>query len=206
MVDSGAMGNFIHPRFVQEHGLTTKERTPLVVNDVNGRLLSRVDRQTEVRMSIAGHSEMITFDVAPLGKHNIVLGLPWLQHHDPIMQWSSGKITFTSDHCEQHCLAVPASTFLSQRPIVPTVALEPPDVDPEAELLAIEGAGFRHLSYRAISRRSRTLSPRPTGTFWMSSMAKRRPLPSPISVGQILTSRSNWIRRNRYQNRVGRTI
>ena len=36
MVDSGAMGNFIHPRFVSEHGLVTRERTPLVVNDVNG--------------------------------------------------------------------------------------------------------------------------------------------------------------------------
>ena len=100
MVDSGAMGNFIHPRFVQEHGLSTKGRTPLVVNDVNGRLLSRVDQQTEIRMAIAGHTEMITFDVALLGKHNIVLGLPWLQHHNPMIQWSSGKITFTSDYCE----------------------------------------------------------------------------------------------------------
>ena len=35
MVDSGAMGNFIHPRFVLEHKLVTKDRTPLVVNDVN---------------------------------------------------------------------------------------------------------------------------------------------------------------------------
>ena len=36
MVDSGAIGNFIHPRFVSEHGLATRECTPLVVNDVNG--------------------------------------------------------------------------------------------------------------------------------------------------------------------------
>src|SRR5882757_6178738 len=48
MVDLGAMGNFIHPRFVQEHELVTKGRTPLVVNNVNGRLLSRVNRQTEI--------------------------------------------------------------------------------------------------------------------------------------------------------------
>jgi len=138
MVDSGAMGNFIHPRFVQEHGLNTKTRTPLIVNDVNGRLLSSVDQQAEIRMTIAGHSETITFDVAPLGKHNIVLGLPWLQHHDPIVHWSSGKITFTSDYCEQHCLAVPASTFLRQKPIAPVV----PSDDLAAELMTIEGAGI----------------------------------------------------------------
>jgi len=43
MIDSGAMGNFIHPRFVEEHTLSTKERNPLTVNDVNGRLLSCMD-------------------------------------------------------------------------------------------------------------------------------------------------------------------
>ena len=36
MVNSGAMGNFIHPQFVKEHKLVTKNHTPLIVNDVNG--------------------------------------------------------------------------------------------------------------------------------------------------------------------------
>ena len=36
MVDSGAMGNFIHLRFISEHKLVTKAHTPLIVNDVNG--------------------------------------------------------------------------------------------------------------------------------------------------------------------------
>ena len=36
MVNSGAMGNFIHPRFIKEHALVTKERNLLTVNDVNG--------------------------------------------------------------------------------------------------------------------------------------------------------------------------
>ena len=36
MVNSGAMGNFIHPQFVKEHELVTKNRIPLIVNDVNG--------------------------------------------------------------------------------------------------------------------------------------------------------------------------
>jgi hypothetical protein len=36
MVDLGAMGNFIHPRFVDEHTLVTKPRNPLTINDING--------------------------------------------------------------------------------------------------------------------------------------------------------------------------
>jgi hypothetical protein len=65
-------------------------------------------------MTIRGHLETLTFDVAPLGKHNIVLGLPWLQQHDLIVHLSSGKLTFVSDYCKRHCLAMPASTFLNQ--------------------------------------------------------------------------------------------
>ena len=118
MVDSGAMGNFIHPRFVKEHKLVTKNRTPLIVNDVNGRLLLHVDQQVEIRMMVGNHAETLTFDVAPLGKHNIVLGLPWLQQHNPTIHWTSGKVTFASNYCEEHCLAQPASTFLNQCPIV----------------------------------------------------------------------------------------
>jgi hypothetical protein len=136
MVDSGAMGNFIHPRFIELHKLVTKPHEPLVVNDVNGRLLSRVDRQTEIRMTVGGHSETLTFDIAPLGKHNIVLGLPWLQQHDPIVQWLGGKLMFASDYCERHCLEIPMSTFLNQRPIVPVMPLDNLDM----ELLSIEGA------------------------------------------------------------------
>jgi hypothetical protein len=138
MVNSGAMGNFIHPRFIELHELVTKLREPLVVNNMNGRLLSRMDRQAEIRMTIGGHSEMLTFDVAPLGKHNIVLGLPWLQQHNPIIQWSSGKLTFASDYCERHCLEIPASTFLNQQPIIPVMPLD----DLDMELLSIEGAGL----------------------------------------------------------------
>ena len=124
MVDLGAMGNFIHLRFVLEHKLVTKDHTPLVVNDVNGQLLSCVDQQVEIHMDIGNHSETLTFDVAPLGKHNIVLGLPWLQWHNPMIHWCSSKVTFISDYCEECCLAQPASTFLNQRPIVPMAAVE----------------------------------------------------------------------------------
>ena len=36
IVDSGAMGNFIHLRFIAEHLLVTEEHNLLTVNDVNG--------------------------------------------------------------------------------------------------------------------------------------------------------------------------
>ena len=48
MVDSGAMGNFIHLRFIKEHQLVTIECNPLTINDVNGHLLLCIDRQVKI--------------------------------------------------------------------------------------------------------------------------------------------------------------
>ena len=131
---------------MKEHKLVTKNHIPLIMNDVNSRLLSHMDQQVEVWMMVGNHSETLTFDVAPLGKHNVVLGLPWLQRHNLTIQWMSGKITFTSDYCEEHCLAQPASTFLNQQPIVPQVTVESevselvvePLLEQEIDLFAVE--------------------------------------------------------------------
>jgi hypothetical protein len=81
MVNSGAMGNFIHLRFIDEHTLVMKTRNLLTINNVNGHLLLHVDQQVEVQMAVGNHSKTLTFDITPLGGHNIVLGLPWLQQH-----------------------------------------------------------------------------------------------------------------------------
>jgi hypothetical protein len=95
-------------------------------------------------MEVGHHSETLTFNVTLLGGHNIVLRLPWLQQHDPQLQWSSGKVTFTSDYCEEHCLDQPASTILNQHPLLQTLIVETPEIKPnpisteEAELFAIE--------------------------------------------------------------------
>ena len=143
MVDSGAIGNFIHLRFVEEHNLVTQNRSPLTVNDVNGRLLSRVDQQVEIRMTVGNHAETLMFDIALLGGHNIVLRLPWLQQHDPLLHWSSGKVTFISEYCKKYCLAQPTSTFLNQRPLFrPPAITEDPELDSisaeEVALFAID--------------------------------------------------------------------
>ena len=73
---------------------------------------------------VGNHAETLTFDIAPLGKHNVVLRLPWLQWHNPTIHCTSRKVTFTSNYCKEHCLAQPASTFLNQHPIVSQVTIE----------------------------------------------------------------------------------
>ena len=88
--------------------------TPLVVNNVNSQLLLFVDQQVEVQMMVGNQSKTLTFDVAPLGKHNIVLGLPWLQQHNSMIHWTSRKVTFISNYCKvlQGTLSCPTCQYL----------------------------------------------------------------------------------------------
>ena len=94
-------------------------------------------------MGFGNHAETLTFDIAPLGGHNIVLGLLWLQQHNPQIHWSTGKVTFVSDYCKHHCLAQPASVFLNQQPFTQSSGTieETPELDAlakeEIDLFAI---------------------------------------------------------------------
>ena len=43
--------------------------------------------------------------------HQLILGLPWLEVHDPTIQWHTGHIQFNSQHCNLHCLPTPHDVF-----------------------------------------------------------------------------------------------
>ena len=159
-----------------------------------------MDQQVEVQMMVRNHAETLTFDVTPLGKHNIVLGLPWLQWHNPTIHWTSGKVTFASNYCEEHCLAQPASTFLNQHPIVPMVAVENEDLglafkpllEQEIDLFAVEIP--EHLESVAEHFQSCTT------LRSMSSMDRRQSMCSHRCMAPMWTSQSNWTKWNCFQN------
>ena len=117
LLDSGAMGNFIHEELVQELGLIRTPRQVLPLMDVKGIKIGEIAFQVKVDMRISAHEECIQFDVAPIGAHCIILGLLWLQVHDPEIQWSSGRIQFVSHYCNTHCLPQPHDVFAKQTPI-----------------------------------------------------------------------------------------
>jgi hypothetical protein len=49
------------------------------------------------------HTEEITLDVVPLGKHAIIIGMPWLQVHNPHLDWVTCRVTFSSEYCKEKC-------------------------------------------------------------------------------------------------------
>jgi len=62
-----------------------KLERPIVVRNVNGTNNSAgaIIHQVEVNMYYKSYVERIRMDVCDLGKTDIILGMPWLQAHNP---------------------------------------------------------------------------------------------------------------------------
>ena len=88
IIDSRATGNFISERLVQLAGLPTKKkRYPYQLQVVDGSDLSGgVGEETPfLPVIIQRHYEEIAFNIVRMATHDIVLGIPWLKKHNPII-------------------------------------------------------------------------------------------------------------------------
>jgi hypothetical protein len=92
MFDSGSMGNFINERVVEQMQLTHTPQYPLSLHDVKGLKIGQIIHQVTVWLQIGAHEEQLTLDVAPIRTHSIILGLPWLQIHNPGIDWERAQV------------------------------------------------------------------------------------------------------------------
>jgi hypothetical protein len=104
MLDSGATGNFISPRVVTNLNLGTKVKAePYTLTVVNGEPIDGEEGMVEVatrKMFFempGGHIEQLAFDVTTIGRHDIILGMPWIRKHNPSIDWKKDTISF--DKC-----------------------------------------------------------------------------------------------------------
>ena len=71
---------------------------------------------TPINLRVSGnHSETIQFLLIKSLQVPVVLGIPWLQRHNPLINWSAGAIMGCSQFCHTRCLksAQPAPGRLS---------------------------------------------------------------------------------------------
>jgi deoxyuridine 5'-triphosphate nucleotidohydrolase len=107
------MGNFIHPQLVTQLGIPTKPcPKPLELQTVTGAHFYHVKKQVTLLLTIQhGHEETITLNIAPVGKHDIILGLPWCKYHRVQFDWTVKDILAWSPNCKGRCFPTPISTL-----------------------------------------------------------------------------------------------
>jgi hypothetical protein len=107
MVDSGASGNFINKDFVEKYKITkTKKKNKERIKVIDGRHIANrvIEYECLIRMYINEHVEELYVDVMSLGRHDLVLGIPWLKTHNPRIDWPMGVLDFESEHCAHRCI------------------------------------------------------------------------------------------------------
>lgn len=68
-------------------------------------------------LSIGDHKESVICFVTKLQYYQVILGVPWVEQHDPFIDWKTRRLIFDSDHC---CLNYnhggrPTSVFCANR-------------------------------------------------------------------------------------------
>jgi len=104
LLDSGATGLFIDRGFVHRNRLKTHALDqPIKVYNVDGTLNQGGSITEEITLMIShkGHKERAVFEVCDLGKSAIILGHPWLQKHNPEIDWQTGQVKMS--RCPREC-------------------------------------------------------------------------------------------------------
>ena len=98
LLDSGATGLFMSKRCAQRGGFRLiKLDKPIQVRNVDrtGNSGGSITHEVEVNLYFKGHVERVRMDVCDLGKTEVILGMPWLQAHNPEINWEKGKVKMT---------------------------------------------------------------------------------------------------------------
>ena len=95
LLDSGATGMFMDKKMAAKYRFRLQKlERPIAVRNVDGTDNSggAITHQVEVNMYYKGHVERMRMDVCDLGKTNVILGMPWLQAHNPEIDWETREV------------------------------------------------------------------------------------------------------------------
>lgn len=109
LIDSGAAGNFIDLAFAKTHHVSLLACEPgVTVEALDGCPLGSGEVQHTTQYLTLSfrtqHFETIQFFTIHSPGHPIILGLSWLESHNPQISWSDGKITRWSAFCQIICM------------------------------------------------------------------------------------------------------
>ena len=98
LLDSGITGIFMDKKMAAKYGFRLQKLERLVaVRNVDGTNNSgeATTYQVEVNVYYKSHVERMRMDVCNLEKTDVILGMPWLQVHNPEINWKTGEVKIT---------------------------------------------------------------------------------------------------------------
>lgn len=99
MLDSGATGNFVSLGFVQKHSFVTSplpRQDTVTLADGSTQTTGSMVQAAAVR--IGSYSDRLDLVTLPLTGYDVILGMPWLYHYNPVVDWQLETLSFVQHH------------------------------------------------------------------------------------------------------------
>ena len=106
LMDTGASAlGFVSSAFVKQHRLSVvKLAQPYKLKLADDTLAPMITHYAQVYFRLGDHYDEIWCFVTNLGKFDLILGMPWLEQHDPKLSFRKRTLTFDSKFCKSRCL------------------------------------------------------------------------------------------------------
>ena len=104
LLDSGATRLVISSEFAKKQGFKLKKlERPMNVRKVDESLNKEgpIEHTVEVNIYYQGHKERTEINVISGQKWTVILGMLWLAHHNPEINWKTGEVKIT--RCPEEC-------------------------------------------------------------------------------------------------------
>jgi hypothetical protein len=95
MIDSGAEGIFLNRKYVEKNWLEcVRLQRSIPVFNIDGTLNKdgSIEETVSIQVEGSGHVKNLRCFVTELRDNNMILGLPWLEKHNPDVDWNTGEI------------------------------------------------------------------------------------------------------------------
>jgi hypothetical protein len=127
LVDFNATSSFIDQTFVARHNIhVVKKSTPVPMEVIDGRTIASdaiTHETTPLELCINKHVEKIVLNIISTLHHPVILSLPWLEAHNPIIDWRSKTLTFSTQRftsqepqAQKNTLSSPAKNPVVKNP------------------------------------------------------------------------------------------
>ena len=98
LLDNSATEMFMHKKMVAKYRFKLQKlERPVTVKNVDGTNNSRraITHQVEVNMYYKNYIKRMRMDMCDLGKTDVILGMLWLQAHNPEINWKIEEVKIT---------------------------------------------------------------------------------------------------------------
>ena len=94
LIDSGAMGNFISQQTADRFSFARHDVPNIPITFANGAIGACNKAVLSAYLCLENHEETIDLRVVSLPHHDIILGKPWLEKWNPVINWQIHQLTF----------------------------------------------------------------------------------------------------------------